>query len=267
MGFEERLRIPGLIENVSVACEFVVEVARRAGLDERTIDHCQLAVDEACTNVIEHGYRFGGGDQVIDIVCRKDGRMFSITVFDDSPAFDPLLMSDPDPNAALEEREPGGWGVYFIKRLMDEVSYRYEANRNVLNMIKYLDGVVRTAPRYSGEKNFKVMVTSPMLDVWVVAPHGRLDSDFSREVEQALEKQLAAGHKCLVLDLSHVDYISSKGLRVIVGTWHRVREAKGNLVLAGLQHRVREIFEIIGLEMVLTIYPTPEEAVSSFAAK
>jgi anti-anti-sigma factor len=240
-------------------------VARRAGLDERAVDHCQLAVDEACTNVIEHGYHFDGAEQVIDIVCLREGQKFSITVADDSPAFDPLLVHDPNPSAGLEEREPGGWGVYFIKRLMDEVSYRYEANRNILNMVKYLDGTIPTRTRHPNDKNRKVMLTSPKTDVWVVAPYGRLDTEFSQEVEEVLNKQLAAGHRCLVVDLTHVDYIASKALRVIVGTWQYAREHKMTILLAGLQPRVREVFAIIGLDMVLTIFDTPEAAIASLS--
>ena len=69
---ERQLRIAGVLENVSVACDFVVEQAREAGLDERAIHHCYLAVDEACTNIIEHGYGVHCDDCVIDVFCQHD---------------------------------------------------------------------------------------------------------------------------------------------------------------------------------------------------
>ncbi len=56
---ERQLRITGVLDQVSAACDFVVEQARAAGLDERAVHHCYLAVDEACTNIVEHGYGVG----------------------------------------------------------------------------------------------------------------------------------------------------------------------------------------------------------------
>ncbi len=134
---ERRLRIPGLIEKVRVACDFVVEAAQRAGMDERSVYHCQLAVDEACTNIVEHGYGRNGMDKVIDIICRSEGNRFTITVLDDSGPFNPFSRPDPDPSAVLEDREHGGWGIYFIKKVMDEVGYQRQGERNRLTMVKH----------------------------------------------------------------------------------------------------------------------------------
>jgi len=135
---ERRLRIPGIVEKVRVACDFVVEAAQRAGLDEREVYHCQLAVDEACTNIVEHGYGRNGKDNVIDIICRSEDKRFIIIVLDDSTSFDPFSRPDPDPNKSLEEREHGGWGIFFIKKMMDEVDYQRYGDRNHLVMVKYL---------------------------------------------------------------------------------------------------------------------------------
>ncbi|MBZ0305269.1 MAG: ATP-binding protein [Anaerolineae bacterium] len=132
---ETSIRIPGLLEQVAVACEFVGNAAQQAGLDERAVYHCQLAVDEVCTNIVEHGYLFKGSNQVIDIVCRADYHTFTITILDDSPPFDPLNRPAPDPKAPLEERTTGGWGVYFVKKLMDDVRYQW-IGRNQLVMVK-----------------------------------------------------------------------------------------------------------------------------------
>jgi anti-sigma regulatory factor (Ser/Thr protein kinase) len=136
---ENRLRIPSLIEKVSVACEFVVDTAQRAGLDEHAVHHCQLVVDEACTNIIEHGYGRNDRARAIEITCGLEKEGFVITIVDDAPPFDPLNRPDPDPKSVLEERANGGWGVYFIKKLMDEVVYQYAGGRNHLTMVKRLD--------------------------------------------------------------------------------------------------------------------------------
>jgi serine/threonine-protein kinase RsbW len=261
---ERRLRIPSLRERITAACDFVGEAARRAGLDERSVQHCELAVDEACSNVIEHGYGDEGAEQAIDIVCRNEGSRFSITVTDDSPAFDPLRRSDPNPIMDLDEREPGGWGIFFIKKVMDEVFYQYADARNSLMMVKFVREVPHGDLR---PQSSRASITSPAPSIYAIAPHGRMDADLCPGVDMLISEQLSAGHKQLIVDMTDVEYVSSVGLKTLVSLWQRARAAKGDMVLAAVNPRVREVLEIIGLDMVFSIYPTLETAAASFASR
>lgn len=135
---ERHLQIRGLLQEIAQAREFVLQAAVDAGLSIQAVHHCQLAVDEVCTNIVEHGYGARGGEHVIDIICRQETYQFSIIISDDSAAFDPMQRPDPDPETSLEDREIGGWGIYFVKRLMDEVIYHREGGQNHLTMIKRL---------------------------------------------------------------------------------------------------------------------------------
>lgn len=135
---ERHLQIKGSLDSLAQARHFVHQAALDSGLNEQAAHHCSLAVDEACTNIIEHGYGSDGMQQVIDISCRKDKDKFIVTVLDDSPAFDPLAVPEPNRDASLNEREPGGWGVFLIKKLMDDVVYDRQGSRNRLLMIKRL---------------------------------------------------------------------------------------------------------------------------------
>ena len=58
---ERQLTIRGRYDRISDVRDFVTEAAQVAGLSARAQHHCQIAVDEACTNIIEHGY--GGEDR------------------------------------------------------------------------------------------------------------------------------------------------------------------------------------------------------------
>jgi serine/threonine-protein kinase RsbW len=138
---EERWkRFPGVLSNIADACDFVVECAQQAGLDERGQYHCRLAVEEACTNVIEHGYQFEAGAGSIEISCTylppTSSIALQIVISDEAPPYNPLNSPDPDPNKPLWEREGGGWGVAFIRKVMDEVDYQLHNNRNHLIMVK-----------------------------------------------------------------------------------------------------------------------------------
>jgi anti-sigma regulatory factor (Ser/Thr protein kinase) len=57
-----------------------------------------------------------------------------MTIQDEGPAFDPLLLPEPDVTAALDERRPGGLGVHLVRKLMDRVEYRRTEGRNCLIM-------------------------------------------------------------------------------------------------------------------------------------
>ncbi len=133
---EHRLTIPAVIERVEEACEFAADAAREAGLNENAVYHCHLSVEEVCTNIIEHGYNFQGKERAIEVVCVHAVDRFIITILDDAKPFDPLQRSDPDPKSPLVEREGGGWGIYFVKKFMDSISYKYEQNHNQLIMEK-----------------------------------------------------------------------------------------------------------------------------------
>jgi anti-sigma regulatory factor (Ser/Thr protein kinase) len=136
---ENHIIIDGALEQISQAVQFVTDMAEQAGLNEQAVYHCQLAVDEACTNIVEHGYTPTGLFGVIIVSCRIEPSRFIITILDDSPAYNPLTRTDPNPKAILDERAGGGWGVFFIKKVMDQVSYFYEG-RNRLVMVKEKNG-------------------------------------------------------------------------------------------------------------------------------
>ncbi|MEM6281037.1 MAG: ATP-binding protein [Chloroflexota bacterium] len=137
MANEHRLNIPGEIAQVPGACSWVVEVAEGAGMTMRDANHLELAVDEAVTNIIEHGYGGSGGGRSIDIIVSEDGSQFKITIVDEGPPFDPLSLKDPDPTGKdVEDLDIGGWGFFFIKKVMDSVYYQYKSDRNHLIMTK-----------------------------------------------------------------------------------------------------------------------------------
>jgi anti-anti-sigma factor len=259
---ERHLTIPGQVDRVPVARAFVAEAAQRAGLDERAAHHCQLVVDEACTNVVEHGYLDNPGEHSLDVICRCEDDQFSITVCDDGPAFNPLTRDDPDPNAPLEERELGGWGIFFIKKLMDEVIYRYENGRNSLTMIKH----ARPASAQRSPHPRMVSATQLPPNIWVVTPFGRLDSQFSPTVDQVASEKIG-DRQDIIFDLSHVDYVSSTGLKTLVSLWQRAHAKRGELVLTSVHARVTEVMAIVGLDSVFSVYPDVAAASSALALR
>lgn len=135
---ENRLIIRGVLDEIEQAREFVVDKARYSGLNETAIHNCELAVDEMCTNIIEHAYQMQGESKSIQLICQTNPPFFDITLIDEGPPFDPLSHVEPNPKTPLENRGEGGWGIYFVKKVMDTVSYQRRGIFNYLLMRKRL---------------------------------------------------------------------------------------------------------------------------------
>jgi anti-anti-sigma factor len=260
-----RLVISARLEEVRHACDFVVEAAETARLDERAVYHCQMAVDEALTNIIEHGYAYEGDNSQIEIICETNANHFTITIIDDSPAFDPLTHHSPDPSAPLDTREPGGWGIYFIRKLMDDVRYTRVQDRNHLKLVKNLSGAQVDAVATEVNEGFPVrnLENSSV----IITPYGRLDSNTSTTLEKTLNAQLEKGQRWLHLDMSDVEYIASSGLKVLVSAWRRAHERDGDVTLSNLRPRLMEIFEMVGFDMLFQIFPDVDTALATQSKK
>ena len=134
---EARLTVPGRYDRLETISKFVEQAGQDAGLDEVAICRCQLAVDEAVTNIIEHGYE-GEGRGEIDLRCECEpgqGELV-ITISDQAKPFDPDAVPQPTLNASLEDMQIGGLGLYFMRQVMDAVEFSYEDGSNKLVLVK-----------------------------------------------------------------------------------------------------------------------------------
>ncbi|HFE53479.1 MAG TPA: ATP-binding protein [Bacteroidetes bacterium] len=135
-----QLKLPSRTENLEIIREFVSRIAQKAGFDEEDAAKIELAVDEACTNVVKHAYE-GGSDKPIDVVVRLDYDKLTVIVTDQGKGFNPEAVEIPDIKEYLAELRVGGLGIYLIRTLMDEVKYDIRPGvRNQVKMVKYFVG-------------------------------------------------------------------------------------------------------------------------------
>ncbi|HXV44873.1 MAG TPA: ATP-binding protein [Anaerolineae bacterium] len=114
----------GYFENLAKIGDFIEQVAKQAGLDERGVYAIHMAVDEACTNIIKHAYG-GEGKGEIRLTCdiQKDG--VQVVICDQGVSFDPAQVPEFDPQKPLDERKLGGMGLFFIYSLVDRVEFKF----------------------------------------------------------------------------------------------------------------------------------------------
>jgi anti-sigma regulatory factor (Ser/Thr protein kinase) len=132
------LKMPAILENIPKAMDCVARSARAAGMDEQTTHQIQLAVDEACANVVAHAYAGMQAGQM-EISCTLEDQAFVVRVRDWGQSLDPDAIDDPDIDAPLEERSLGGLGLYLIRQYMDQVEFDFDPETgNELKMTKRL---------------------------------------------------------------------------------------------------------------------------------
>ncbi|MBN1316929.1 MAG: ATP-binding protein [Anaerolineales bacterium] len=134
---EQQFDAPARHDSINLICEFVVNAAKKRGLAGDYLFHVELAVDEACTNIVEHAYEGKSGR--IYIACgteELDGESyFVVRLRDNGKPFDP---GDIPPPYSKTNRQPqvGGLGVHFMRKMMDRIRFSFIEGWNDLYMYK-----------------------------------------------------------------------------------------------------------------------------------
>ena len=118
---------------------FVETYAREARLSEKDVGQLQMAVDEACANVIEHAYGGEAGHE-IDVAVIVEPARFVVRIRDEGAPFKAEAYAAPDVQQLVQRRRGGGLGVHLMHRLMDRVEYRTHGRTNEVHLIKYRNG-------------------------------------------------------------------------------------------------------------------------------
>jgi serine/threonine-protein kinase RsbW len=125
-------------ENLIQIRKFTESVAQESGFSEDEIGKIILAVDEACTNIIKHAYKYSPEEE-IKITITFDSNKLVISIVDHGNHFDPNVIPEPDIKEYYKQKKSGGLGMFLIKKLMDEVVYSTTTgNKNQVTLIKYL---------------------------------------------------------------------------------------------------------------------------------
>ena len=146
------LEMPGKTSCLDLLENYVSEITKNLKLELIEIKRIELALDEACTNIIEHGYNFNDS-KTITIKCSVDDSKITFILEDTGKSFDPTsvnvnlnIISKSHLEAGVPHKE-GGLGIFLIKQIMDEVHYTTKgsktntqgnSSKNVLSLVKYL---------------------------------------------------------------------------------------------------------------------------------
>ena len=125
------------LESLEVFRAFITECCHKFNVPDDVILDLKLAVDEACTNIVTHGYQGMDPGSVI-LSFRIEPERILVQITDFGHVFEPEETPMPDVGAALEDRELGGLGLFLIYQTMDNIDYQSSEDGNTLTFTKFL---------------------------------------------------------------------------------------------------------------------------------
>jgi anti-sigma regulatory factor (Ser/Thr protein kinase) len=132
------LEVEAKLENLAVIDDFITESLNKLGIRKDETLQVQLAVSEACTNIIQHAYS-GESEESIILLCSMSGNDLVIVIKDWGESFDPNTVPQPDIESELVERKEGGVGIFLMRQMMNDVRYAFQpGGQNELRMIKHI---------------------------------------------------------------------------------------------------------------------------------
>jgi len=133
------LSLPSETAYLGLVREVTKKMAEVAGFGEPVAERLSLAVDEAATNVIEHAYK-GAADREVELRFEDRGPDFRVELVDTGQMVDPRAVPQVDLDRFVTERRTGGLGMHLMEKIMDSVTFRRSARRNVCALVKHKEG-------------------------------------------------------------------------------------------------------------------------------
>jgi serine/threonine-protein kinase RsbW len=124
------------LEQLAAIRGFIQEAGQKLSADPDAVGELILAVDEAASNILLHGYNLHRQGQImVELVRNADN--LEARISDQAPWFDPTLVPLAEPSLPIENRPIGGLGIFFIRKMVDQVQYTQLAGGgNLLILVK-----------------------------------------------------------------------------------------------------------------------------------
>ena len=126
------IRLPARIENLPHFIAPVLAVARAQGIDPERGNDLELALEESLVNIFHYAYPDKAG--FVSVNCRVADNRLVVLIEDEGAAFSLTGAEAPEFSSDVSERKIGGLGIHLVRSLMDDVRYRRERDRNLLEL-------------------------------------------------------------------------------------------------------------------------------------
>ncbi|MEI6060567.1 MAG: ATP-binding protein [Bacteroidota bacterium] len=132
---EKEITISNRLDQLEVLANVLESLSDEWNIPMNVSLNLNLVLEELVTNIIFYGYD-DTNDHSITICLSYDEKIVQLRIEDDGKAFNPLAYAEPDTGLSLENREIGGLGIHFVRKIMDDCSYDRTDNKNILTLTK-----------------------------------------------------------------------------------------------------------------------------------
>ncbi len=132
------LLIEARTDNLNLVLDFIHDHLANVGCSPKAMMQIDLAAEEIFVNIAHYAYNPELGHALVKVEFEENPVTIVITFMDNGTPYDPLKREDPDITLSAEERQIGGLGIFLTKKTMDEVSYEFKDNKNILKLKKKL---------------------------------------------------------------------------------------------------------------------------------
>jgi serine/threonine-protein kinase RsbW len=135
------LRLPSKLGYERVAMDTASSLARRMGFHPDRVESLKTAISEAVTNAIEHGNQQDAAIKVVVLLTARDDELIVHVADQGRKQLDQdCTTGTPTIEDAFEREDKGGWGIWLIRELMDEVEFTTApSGGNQVRMVIHLE--------------------------------------------------------------------------------------------------------------------------------
>lgn len=124
---------PSQLESVHGIQEFVNQNLEKIELDSEKLMQIDLVIEEVVVNIVKYGFP-GKKQGQISIEISQPENQIIIKIIDNGIPFNPLEAETPDITGGLENRDPGGLGIFLVKQLTSKIGYSRKNQENHLSL-------------------------------------------------------------------------------------------------------------------------------------
>jgi len=220
----EEITIPAQMSYLMQVRDFIEHVGKRHKFSDKVVNSFKLVVDEACTNIIRHGYRdIKNGEIQIKAIVRR--LSLTVVIVDHGISYDPRQANTPDLENYVNIGKKGGLGILMMRKLMDDLQYAVTERGNEFRLTKNRDATDESLMMQNWHLlNMRVrytLVASLLLTVIVVGFFSILFLNLQDNVYQEVLGSAASSARSMA-DNSIEDLLNDK----VIPIYEKVRSAK-----------------------------------------
>lgn len=237
---EKEITIDNQVDEIAIIAQFIEELGMSLHLPSNITMSLNLAIEEAISNIIHHGYPSNNKGEITLKTSIAPGLLIA-QIIDNGISFDPTnTENELSGNAiSLEQQLTQGLGLFLIRRTMDKVEYYSTDNHNELILTKKID------MDFKPETTLKTNICK-IEEVTILTIEGRLDTSNTNEFNVIIQPLLNLQNPNIIINCEGLLYISSSGLRSLITLQKSVKQHCGELVLEAMRAEIRKIFDMTG---------------------